>query len=166
MANLNTLYKKYSKKFDLALNYTQKTGQGMIMPYKYNKSAFENAYRQAEERLRLDLENAGRYDVEPSQEAIVKKVIEIQKYGTVSKKQAKHLQKIMQERGIDLTLNEAKRGITLSSDIYDVKPVTEGEKAVSAFAKEQLEYNTALKAKGYDSFERARIIGQVFHGSP
>lgn len=167
MANLNTLYKKYSHKFDLALNYLKKEGKDMVMPYKYSKEAFENAYKEAKKRLKLDLANSGKPDAELYENAIVNKVVDVQKYGNVSKKQAQHLQKMMRERnGLDLTLNEAKRAFTVGTGIYALSTITDEEKAVAQYYQDQSEYNEELKRQGYTSEERAHKIGQVFHGSP
>lgn len=167
MANLNTLYKKYSHKFDLTANYLKKQGKDMVMPFKYSKEAFANAYKQAEIRLTLDLENAGKSDAKLYDNAVINKMIDIQKYGNVSKKEAHHLQKMMKEReGIDLTLNEAKRAFTVGTGIYSLTTITEEERIVAQYYRDQSEYNEELKRQGYSSEERAHKIGQVFHGSP
>lgn len=167
MANLNTLYKKYSHKFDLTSNYLKKQGKDMVMPYKYSKEAFANAYNQAKVRLGLDLENAGKANSNLYENAVINKMIDIQKYGNVSKKEAHHLQKMMKEReGIELTLNEAKRAFTVGTGIYSLSAITKEEMAVAQYFRDQSEYNEELKRKGYSSEERAHKIGQVFHGSP
>ena len=173
MANLNTLYKKYSNKFNIEQNRIQnqiKRGEDqidMVIPFKYTKEQFKEVYERAKERLELDFKNAKK-DYVPSENAILKKVIEIQKFGSVSKLQARHLQKMMLEReNINITYNEALRGVVLASGLYpDMEPKTENEKKMYAYGIEQSEYNTQLKLEGYDSYERAKRIGQVFHGSP
>lgn len=176
MANINTLYKKYSEKFEIAYNRSQKTGEEMLLPFKYEKNSFEEAYRQAKERLKQDLFYEGKY-IEPSENAVIKKVIDMQKYGQVSKKQARHMQEALKKnKDIDLTLAEAKRSVMLSSGFFDLEPMNEKEAAAVEFGKEQSAYNIALqkgeieikgeKRKITNAAERAKIIGQVFHGSP
>ena len=150
MANLNTLYKKYSHKFDLTSNYLKKQGKDMVMPYKYSKEAFANAYNQAKVRLGLDLENAGKANSNLYENAVINKMIDIQKYGNVSKKEAHHLQKMMKEREpIELTLNEAKRAFTVGTGIYSLSAITKEEMAVAQYFRDQSEYNEELKRKGY-----------------
>ena len=140
---------------------------GFVMEFSVSKEAFANAYNQAKVRLGLDLENAGKANSNLYENAVINKMIDIQKYGNVSKKEAHHLQKMMKEReGIELTLNEAKRAFTVGTGIYSLSAITKEEMAVAQYFRDQSEYNEELKRKGYSSEERAHKIGQVFHGSP
>ena len=150
MANFNRLYKSYLIKYNAAVEKAYSKGEPMFDSTPLNRIEFENMY----ETLSKDMRKAGKRITE---ETIMKNLVDTQTYSRTLA-QAQALKKAFAERGLDITVHEARVWGGLEGD--ETAPQN-----FQHFWKEIDYRRNILKSQGYSSADISKFIAMEFFGS-
>lgn len=163
MTNYGSLYKTYEKKFYEAKRHS-KERYLPFMGEKYDMNAFKAFF----EATKAAIIEEGRT---PSNTQVIKEMIDRQQFVS-GEKEGKALQKAMQARGFNITLEQAKayKGFWADADAIETfyqLPAAQRKNAaeVKKFFEEIDTFYNEQRALGKSAEEIKRLISNVYFGS-